>query len=141
MGNRLYCIFFNLPLKGKFTIGKEYTCEFTEKGILVYDDDMRTVNFENSESKQYFNLGIEHHDITIDEATDDSLFIVLAGEKPNIREIRAYSHICKVSYTAAKQALANKENFVATGNYYFIEKICRLLDEYGVQYIIKVGRL
>ena len=56
MGNRLYCIFFNLPLKGKFTIGKEYTCEFTEKGILVYDDDMRTVNFENSESKQYSTL-------------------------------------------------------------------------------------
>ena len=139
MGNRVCCIFFNLPLKGKFTIGKDYTCELAEKRVLVYDDNMQAVNFDDSESKQYFDLYIEHHDITIDEAPDDSLFIVLTGSKPNIREIRAYSHICKVSYTVAQKALAGKENFVTKGNYYAIEKICRVLDEYGVQYIVKPG--
>lgn len=80
-----------------------------------------------------------HHDITIEEASDDHLFIVLASGKPNIRELKAYSHICKVSYTVAPKALTDKENFVATGNYYAIEKICKILDEYGVQYIIKPG--
>lgn len=141
MGNRLHCIFFNPPLKGEFTIRKDYTCKLTEKGILVYDDNMQPVNFESSESKQYFDLYMEHHDITIDEAPDDSIFIVLGGKKPNIREIRAYSYICKVSYTAAQKALADKENFLAKGNYYAIEKICQILDEYGVQYIIKPGHL
>lgn len=133
MGNRLYCIFFTPPLKGEFTIGKDYTCKFTEKEILVYDDNMQPVNFESCESRQYFGLYVEHHDITMEEAPDDHLFIVLAGGKPNIREIKAYSHIYKVSYTIAQKALTDKENFVATGNYYAIEKICKILDEYGVQ--------
>lgn len=51
MENRWYCICFNRPLKGEFTIGKDYTCELTEKGILVYDDNMQPVNFESCEGR------------------------------------------------------------------------------------------
>ena len=135
-----FCIFFNLPPKGKFTMEKEYSCEYTEKGILLYDDDMQPVFFEHSEYELYchFYAGLCDPPIDpTDETQDQSLYMVLESGKPSIREIRAYSHICKVNYVAAKKALTHKENFLIKGNYYYLKEICQILEQYGVKYVIK----
>ena len=135
-----FCIFFNLPPKGKFTMEKKYSCEYTEKGILLYDDNMQPVFFEYSEYELYCHFYAGLYDPPIDptdETQDQSLYMVLEGGSPSIREIRAYSHICKVNYVSAKKALTHKENFLIKGNYHYLREICQILDQYGVKYFFK----
>lgn len=134
--NEYYCFCVHSPPRGLFTVEKKYFCAIPEAktGVLIYDDNQDAVIFENHESNLYFEFYIEHEELPIDEWPDEKLFIVLAWGKPNISEIRAYAHILKVDYISAKQALSSKRTFVAKGNYYYIEEICGILDQYGVKY-------
>ena len=135
-----FCIFFCCPPKGKFTLEKRYPSEYSENGILIYDDNTQPVFFEHGEYDLYCQFYAGLYDPPIDptdETQDMSLYIVLEGGSPSIQEIRAYSHICKVNYVAAKKALAHKETFLIKGNYYYLKEICDILDQYGAKYVFK----
>ena len=124
------------PPRGLFAAGKKYPCAIPvdKAGVLVYDDNQEAVFFENHESNFYFRFYIIHEEVPIKDLPDEYLYLVLAWGKPTIAEIRAYAHILKVDYISAKQALSDKQTFIAKGDYKHIEKICETLDQYGVKY-------
>ena len=134
--NEYYCFCVNLPPRGLFTANKKYLCAIPENktGVLVYDDNQEAVLFENHESYYYFQFYIKHEEVPINDLPNENLYLVFAWGKPTIAEIRAYAHILKVDYLSAKQALSDKQTFIAKGDYNYIEKICGILDQYGVRY-------
>lgn len=134
--NKYYCVCVGLPSAGSFTLGETYTCALPKSGpgIIVYDNHQEGFIFPDRISYQYFQFYIEHHEVPISELPDEKLFIVLVWEKPTISEIRAYAHILHVDYISAKSALSNKRTFIARGDYYYIEELCGILDQYGVKY-------
>ena len=134
--NKYNCVCVGLPSAGSFTLGETYPCALPKSGpgIIVYDNQQKGFLFPGRISHQYFQLSIEHHEVPISELPDEKLFIVLARGKPAISEIRAYAHILHVDYISAKNALSNKRTFIAKGDYCYIEKLCGILDQYGVKY-------
>lgn len=72
-----------------------------------------------------------------EETPVQNLFIILSGEVATISEIKAYSHLSKVNYVAAKKALTQKRNFVIRDTSHYVRELCEELDKYGVCYEIE----
>lgn len=72
-----------------------------------------------------------------EETPVQNLFIVLSGDVATISEIKAYSHLFKVNYIAAKKTLTQKRNFVTKDTCHYVRELCKELDKYGVCYEIE----
>lgn len=129
------CTCCKLPPDGSFTVGETYTFEYSIDARKVTDNLGEAITFSEPVFLSCFDNQGEAVTSFIPVLQDDTqyhIYLVLAEDRCNIEEIRAYAKVKNVNYLKSRQMLIQKRNLIAAG---YVVEIFEILDRLALFHV------
>lgn len=133
------CVCTQVPPEGSFAVGRYYEFDYYIDAEGVVDDHGAEIILAEPLFLACFTRceAVTCFCPMLSDQTLYSVYLLLAEDKPNLEEIRAYAKLTGCNYLQAKAALSQKRQLLAQGKAYTIRDIREKLERLGVCYEIE----